>query len=192
MQNPEKIFYPLTVVAAIVGIWYFFSKSGNSVGAQNTVTSAGPSGLEGQLAPIGQVLAQPLQAPPGIQYIINAAKDPQSTNPGAPDPQTGPPNYLTYNLGPNLVLSKSLDLAASQELDRVQKAAKKGGCGGSCGGCSKSTTCISPCNETNSRFTDGRGACMVTQPDVPKTWIDKAVANFYSFDTGYANIVPSN
>lgn len=191
MQNPEKIFYPITVLGAILAIWYYFSKS-NNTGAQNTVTSGAASGLSGQLAPLGQVLAQPLQAPPGLQYIINAAKDPTSTNPGAPMAQDGPPNYLTYNLQPSLVLSKSLDAAAAQELKVQEAAKKKGGCGGSCGGCASKSKCLTSCDETNSRFTDGRGSCMVTTPNIPKTWIDSAVQNFYSFSTGYANIVPSN
>lgn len=135
----EKLFLPLFIFAAVLGVYIFFRKSG---GAQTlTVPSTSSSGVpesyssQGQVQPVNYVVAaQPVDIPPVI-----ALSQPYNTNPGGV--QNSTPSYLSYNLGPGNLLNSPPPIPVSDA---------NCGCGSGCG------SCANQCGTQNS-YTDGGG-----------------------------------
>ena len=136
----EKLFLPLFIFAAVLGVYIFFRKSG---GAQVlTVPSTAASGVseaqssQGQVQPMNwTVAAQPVTVPPVV-----ALSQPYNTNTGGVN--NGTPAYLNYNLGSgNLLNSPPPPIPVSDA---------NCGCGSGCG------SCANQCGTANS-YGDGSG-----------------------------------
>lgn len=163
--DAQKIFLPLTIVAAVVGIWAAFRKSAGgttvvlpnpassgvtpSVGAQPYTFDTNIPGVSPVAIPLPSMPTLPSYIPsiaPGIPG--NAAQAISDSTNGPPqtiaDPTTPTPAYLTHNFGPRLALTKKMP---------TPEPPASSGCGGSCG--MPSPAC-NTCNQTNA-FPDGSG-----------------------------------
>lgn len=181
MKNVERFFFPVMIFAAIVTIWvYLRGKAGATQAIVNSPATNIP-GVGQQIPGLTQVLFAPAmgggsggppQATPSIAANITAARDPLSVNPGA-TPISYPPSYLTYNYGPQFAFSK-LPLVDPM----VSAAIKSGSCG--CGGkCDSCKSCVSPCDQANARYPDGRGTCLGKK--VSPLLVSKTLANVGTF-----------
>lgn len=190
MTNTEKYAFPVIVGAAILGIWAALRKPGSSPAGY---TTAGLASSGAGLPPIppamGQYLAPvpstaPSIAPAGAgsgqnRSIINLVQ----SSPWNPNPFSNggfPPAQWTYNQPPAGDWNKHIAglVASSQE-------PASGGCGG-CSGCgSKSggSKCAARSDNTNNRFSDGRGGCLTTKPKVGDTTPAALNADLYMQQT---------
>lgn len=165
----EKLFLPLSVVAAVIAVYVFFRRSGGAqtITAPSTASSGVPESYtsQGQVQPINyQVAAVPSDPSPLV-----VLSDPFSANPGGT--QTGTPAYLAYNLGPGNLLN------ATPQID-----APESNCGCDCGG-----TCANQCGMQNAFPDGGTDSMLVTSrakqliASKPGTWQPKSIANLNAF-----------
>lgn len=167
----EKLFLPLTIFAAVIGVYVFFRRSG---GAQTiTAPSTGASGVPESYTSQGQVQPVNYQVPgvasdPSPLVVLS---DPFSSNPGGTPIPT--PSYLSYNLGPGNLLNTAPDVTIPPDAN----------CG--CGSCG--ATCANQCGNINS-FPDGSGNVPLSTTRArqlaaskPGTWQPEAIKNLNAY-----------
>lgn len=165
MENVQKYFFPLSVVAALVAIWAVLRKPSN---AATQIVQTGNSGYQpGTTAPLSPQTIQ-MGAPSATfnyNYIQTATQNPLSTNPSsAYQPNLLPSSYLTFNL------PASSDTTKQAMAQVMQSTVGCGSVRSSCGGCSpdhqspEAGTCHS--QVPTNRYTDGAGACLTTKPKI--------------------------
>lgn len=153
----EQFFFPLTVAAAVVGIWVVLRKPNNGPEVSNQISPAA-SGLPNYTpqAVSYQVNPPQLAAPSQLQLLGNPY-DPNPALPPNPQYKT-PPAYLAFNFGPGHDLSKiPLTDAQIQQLNGTRPTTQPTacGCGGNeygAGGCAN--------DPNHSIYPDGRGGFM--------------------------------
>jgi len=150
-MNIERLFFPLTVFAAVVGVYVFFRSQNTAVQAVTPNTAS--SGVPASYTASGVVQPATFDVP-ALTMFPNAntvLKQPTNPNPNGPSLTADglPPAYLTFNLGPRSDLNK-----AAQPVNTDSPGAGGGGCG--CGGCKEKQSCRNQCNQSNA-FPDGGG-----------------------------------
>ena len=170
----EKLFLPLSVLAAVIAVYVFFRGTGSNPQTLTT-PSAAPSGVTAPLSAGGlvtpitySVATQPVSVPPVV-----VMSDPFSANPGGTTIPTPP--YLSYNLG-------SGNLAQPSPITQTPATDS---CCGSCG--QAASTCGNICGKKNS-YVDGNGnvALNTTRKQQlaksnPSTWQPKALSNLDAY-----------
>ena len=140
-MKPEKLFLPLMVGAAVIGIYLLFRNT-NSQSQALTVPNPSSSGVT-QAASSGGVVQPVTYNVPATSISpdpIVVLSDPSNPNPSS-TPTTQPPAYLAFNFPPASNLSQTAATPATSE---------SGGCKSSCNQCSKKSSC----NQANG-FVDG-------------------------------------
>lgn len=164
----EKFFMPLTVVAAVVGIYVAFRKE---VGSQGVIipnpASAGVTAVQttgGVVSPINYNVP-PLATNPSPLVLMS---DPSNPTPGFNAPV---PAYLAFNFGPGLALNKAAPLPPA-------KPATGGGC-------------CDPCSGRDYAFSDGGKDSLVStrskqvSNSTPESWLPAATDNVDSYFKDY-------
>jgi hypothetical protein len=163
MENAQKYFFPLSVVAALVAIWAVLRKPSSAVPSVIQSSNVPSPAVTPPLQPQTVVMPSP-SATFNYNYINAAAQNPLSPNPTAAyQPQLAPSSYLTFNLP-----------AASDTTKQAMAVAvgQAGGCGSakpSCGCAADHQTPEAGTCRTQiptNRFSDGAGACLTTKPKI--------------------------
>jgi len=167
----EKFFFPLGVLAAIVGIWAAFRKQTPAAAVlQPSNASSGVPTYDSE-SPGAMNLGAPVLTFNPAQAMAN----PLSANPAAPTPAAAP-QYIAFNFGPNLDFSPNKQ--PSSDLRSQQKQAMgKSGCG-----CGSQQSC-NTCGQITSQYTDGSGSCQMSsthqkqQQAASENWWQNAAQN---------------
>ena len=169
-MKPEKLFFPLMVFAAVLGVWFWLKPKGPATVVQPNTSQSGVPGYYAQ-SPAQYSVGQPQLTPSPLVMLAN----PLSNDPYQKQPEK-PPFYLAFNFGPSHDLTKAPAAAAIK--DAAKKSKKD--CGGDCG-------CCGGCGDSqNNMFPDGRGRTpmastfgrMVNNTPQIQEWISIAEQNF--------------
>lgn len=191
-MDVQKYFFPLGVLAAVLGVYAIFRKSGSTPNAIATYPNpassgvglpsdfANTQGVGASVAPVTYNVPATSLAPSPLIVLQN----PYNPNPQASDPantqDNAAPAYLTFNFGPQSDLNKTP--ASRSQLRKAQPNAQgdsdHGGCG--CGG-----GCSGSCNQANS-FPDGNGSIKLStskanQLKVQSSWLSPAQQNMMAY-----------
>lgn len=167
-MKPEKFFFPLMVFAAIVGVWMFLRKPQAVTQTQPSTSASGVPNVATESPTSYNVQSPQIPASP-LVYLA----DPGNPDPTAPA-RKSPPNYLSFNFGPNHDLTK----VPADNLYDAQKSAlrKKSGCGGCGGDCNS-------CDQNANVFPDGVGRTPLSSSRrmqieaAPRSFLEIAKAN---------------
>lgn len=185
-MKPEKFFFPLMVVAAVVGIWAIFRKPATVT--TQTQPSAAPSGIPNYAteSPTSYNVQTPqLGNAPALVYLQN----PMSNNPAAKVQPDKPPTYLAFNFGPSHDLTKVPDSNLHQEQEAAQ------GKSTGCGGC-QSNSCNS-CDQNKNTFPDGQGRTALASShraqivNAPRSFLEIAQANLSDQPSDVFGLTPT-
>lgn len=191
-MDVQKYFFPLGVLAAVLGIYAIFRKTTGTPNAIATFPNPSSSGVGlptdppqsaggvSSVAPVTYNVPATSFAPSPLIVLQN----PYNPNPQASDPSqtqdNGAPAYLTFNLSPASDLNKTP--ASRSQLRKAQPNAQgdsdHGGCG--CGG-----GCSGSCNQANS-FPDGNGSVKLStskanQLKAQSSWLSPAQQNMMAY-----------
>lgn len=177
-MDAQKLFFPVAVGAAVLGIWATFRKT-PAVAAMTPNPSGGgvvgPYTQNGVVQPMSFPVA-PVQLAPNPFILLSQPTNPTPGSNGGDSPSArrkSPPNYLAFNFGPSHDLTKQAT---------PPKTKKKNGCG--CG------SCESDCNTCAGRDTypDGTGNTPLSSTrtrqfynSTPSDWLDFVENNFDSY-----------
>lgn len=144
-MNVEKFIFPVTVSAAILGI-YAFLRPRNDAPLQATTPNPASSGVTGPFTQLGAVQPVTYNVPAvsSQPLPLDVLRNPYHTNPGGSGSSTDngqAPIYLTANFGPGADLSKQQPPLKSPD---------------SCGCGCEEKKCSNSCNTKNA-FPDGAG-----------------------------------
>ena len=179
--KPEKVFLPLMIFAAVIGVYLLFRGSPTQ---SVTVPSPASSGVPVSYTLSGgvQPATYAVQGTPASLSPAVILQDPMSANPGG-NQRNSPPPYLAFNYGPFHDLTKPLP-------DSMTQPATSGDCecGGSCGGSdSGSGGCPTNCNSKNA-FPDGQLSTPLSSTrsrqvnsSKPHEWLERAAANVRTY-----------
>jgi hypothetical protein len=174
----EHFFFPLGVLAAVVGIWAAFRKQVPAAAVlQPSSASSGVPTYDSE-SPGAMNIGAPVLTFNPAQAIAN----PLSAMPSSPTQPTSAPQYLSFNFGPSLDFSPNKQ--PSSDLRSQQQQTQGKGKGG-CGGCGQSSGCNS-CGQIISTYPDGAGACPMSsshqkqQQAASESWWWQAAQNIAS------------
>jgi hypothetical protein len=186
----ERYFFPLGVLAAVVGIWAAFRKQVPAAAVlQPSDASSGVPTYDSE-SPGAMNIGAPVLTFNPAQAIAN----PLSNMPSAATPQqAAAPQYLSFNFGPNLDFSPNKQPATSNVRLQQQAAQNPSGCG-----CGQASSCQT-CGKIISNFPDGSGSCQMSSSHVKQqeaaspNWLSLAQQNVAAQQAyaGYQPVAPT-
>jgi hypothetical protein len=156
MPQAEKFFLPLTVVAAVAGVWALFRSGDKNIGALTPNPSSGgvPASYSasGTVQPVSYNVPAVALQPSAITLLSN------------PWDSGSVPSYLTFNQPPQADINKLVNLPHTEA---------KAGCGcNSCDPCAGATNLFDATGGT--KLSSSRSRQIDAEPTA---WIDRARSN---------------
>lgn len=182
--DPQKFFFPLTIVASVAGVWLLLRGSNSG---QVTVPNSASSGVPATYTESGVV--QPVvyevpesPTPTGVSPAT-VLSDPYATNPGG-TPNNGTPAYLSYAQPPqnNVVKGALLSQQSTPSSSPTGCSCKKSSCSSGCGNAGKSASYVDG-NQTTP-LASSRGAQLVLSGH---NWLESAAQNINGYNASLSS-----